>query len=353
MDEIRFGLIGAGRMSASMLAAFEHVPGARASAVVSSSKAAAERFANDFGIPKAHGSVDALLEDPQIDVVYIANPTECHAADALRALRAGKAVLCEKPLGTTAADAREIMDTARQTGRLCMEAMWTPFLPAYQRLFELYADPVLGAPQHLYADFGYPVHPDSHPRLFRPSAGAGVLLDRGVYPIYLALKLLGPVSDVSGRTVRSPEGVDTLATVELAHRNGGLSQLAVSLTGLMQNRAVLSLSRGSISLEAPVIGSENLRICRAQGVPHAPVRAGASLKQRLKERFKQLPMLRRVNHWRQSGRLEHHPYNENQYLPMLHHFCDLYRNGKTESDVVPLSLSMDVLRVVEQIRGGV
>jgi predicted dehydrogenase len=350
MKEIKFGIIGTSRMAATMMSAFGQLPDVKVVAVASESKGRADIFAHQFNIAKRYGSTDDLLADSQVEAVYIANATENHAKSALAALKACKAVLCEKPIGISLAEAEEISAEAKRAGKLCLEAMWTLFLPAYQRLFDLAGAHLLGAPQHLYADFGYPTTEDVFPRLFTPSPGSGVLLDRGVYLVALALKLLGPVGKVSGQIKCTESGVDTLASLQLCHDNGCLTQLAVSATGLMQNRAVLSLTQGTIALEPPVIGAETLRICRAH-VDTNPAPADISaLKRNLKRRLQQSSSLRRINSWRKSGHCEYRPYGANQYLPILKHFCELYRDGLLESNIFPLNLSAEVLGIIDEAK---
>ncbi len=350
MNEIKFGIIGTSRMAATMMSAFAQLPGAKVVAVASESKDRADNFAQQFNIAKGYGRTEDLLADNQVEAVYIANATENHTKTTLLALKAGKAVLCEKPIGVSVAEAEEISAEAKRVGKLCMEAMWTLFLPAYQRLFNLAGEKSLGMPQYLYTDFGYPTTKEIYPRLFTPSPGSGVLLDRAVYPAALALKLFGSVDQVSGQVKRAEDGVDTLASLQLQHSNGCLTQLAVSVTGLLQNRAVLSLAQGSISLEPPVIGAETLKICRAY-IETKPAPADMSaLQPNLKERLRQSGLLRRINSWRQSGRCEYHSYGANQYLPVLKYFCGLYRSGKLASDIMPLDLSVEILKVIEQAK---
>ena len=348
MSEINFGIIGTGRMAATMMAALTAASGVKILAVSSESKDRAASFAKFHAIPQAYHGIDALLRDERIDAVYIANATENHYQSTLSALNAGKAVLCEKPIAISASESKEIEQAAARAGKLCMEAMWTFFLPTYQRLFKSYEETELGTPLYLYSDFGYPVSKEVSPRLYASTVGSGVLLDRGVYPIALALKLFGPVNQILGKVDRTPEGVDIHAALQLFHNNGAESQLAVSFRVLLQNRAVLSSTGGSISLEPPVIGAESIRISRASlELPTLGIQS-LSIKERLKQHLRQSSLLRRINTIKSAGKLEHHTYGGNQYLPLINHFCELYRTDKLVSNVFSLSASTQVLEVIDQ-----
>jgi predicted dehydrogenase len=227
MKTINFGIIGTGLMAATMMEAFKHVANVNVMAVASESTERATSFAARFNIANAYGSVEALLNDPAVEAVYIVNLTESHAATTIKALQAGKAVLCEKPIATSEADCQRIQEIAAKTGKLCMEAMWTHFLPAYQALFNLNATQALGKPTQLYADFGYPTNQVAYPRLFKPSAGSGVLLDRGVYPIALAIKLFGNVMQIKSQVTCNHDGVDTEA-IELKWTKESYKQFNVT-----------------------------------------------------------------------------------------------------------------------------
>lgn len=346
---IKFGIVGTGKMAATMMAAFKHLPDVKVIAVSSESTDRAKDFSLRFDIPKSYGSLSELLNDQEIDAVYVANATECHASSSIQAMKSGKSVLCEKPIATSVAESKLVEAESVKSGQLCMEAMWTHFLPAYQRLFGLELDRSLGEPIHLFADFGYPANRETHPRLFTPSSGSGVLLDRGVYPIALSLKLFGAVERITSQVEFNEDGVDTHACLILSHQNGCYSQLAVSMHSLLQNRAVLSFTEGSVSLEPPVLGAETVEIqhFHHDQVSHAHT---SSFKDRLKQQLKQSSFLRRMKSKKSGGQREYCSYGINQYLPMLSHYCDIYRAGKKESDVIPISLSRDVLAIVEQAK---
>ena len=338
-------------MAAAMMSAFALESGLKVVAVASESRERADNFAKRFGIPQAYGGIEQLLADTQIEAVYIANMTEHHAQGTLKALRAGKAVLCEKPIAISASESKEIEQEATHANKLCMEAMWTFFLPAYQRLFALCEAKVLGTPLHLYSDFGYPVSKEAYPRLFSPTPGSGVLLDRSVYPIALALKLLGPVSQVLGKVDKTEEGVDTHAIVQLIHADGCQSQLAVSVDALLQNRAVLSGTGGTISLEPPVIGAEMISISRITLATQPEASSGnAGSAATLKQKLRQIPLLRRIKSMGNSGKREYYSYGASQYSPVINHFCNLFRAEKLVSDIYPLSVSTQVLHIVDQIK---
>ncbi len=349
MKTINFGIVGTGLMAATMMEAFKLLPNVNVIAVASESADRANSFAARFNIAKAYASLDDLLSDQAIDAVYIVNLTESHAATTIKALQAGKAVLCEKPIATSEADCKRIADVAAKSGKLCMEAMWTHFLPAYQQLFALNAAKTVGQPTQLYADFGYPTNKEDYPRLFKPSAGSGVLLDRGVYPIALAIQLFGNVQKITAQVIRNQEGVDTEAYLILMHENGCLSQLATSIQSLQQNRAVLSFTEGAVTLEPPVIGAEALIVQSVK--PHqASNQATLGLKAKIKKMLKQSVFLRKLKSKKSQGSRQFLSYGKNQYVPVLAHFCALLQQGKLESDVIPLSLSSEVLRVIDQVK---
>ncbi|MEO1135733.1 MAG: Gfo/Idh/MocA family oxidoreductase [Pseudomonadota bacterium] len=341
---LRFGVIGTGAMAAAMMPAMRLSREVDVVAVASGNDARARAFAETHGIRDVYGEAGVMLREQTIDAVYIANATGKHSETAIAALLAGKHVLCEKPFALTAVEGEKVLAAARESGKLFMEGLWTHFLPAYQRVHALVRDAAVGEPKHLTAAYGYPTTPELRPRLFRRDDG-GVLLDVAVYPISLALRLLGPVADVTAIVTRNQERIDTDAAIQLRHENGGVSQLSASFDTLTSNTAVLSGRRGAVTIPAPVFGAEQVIVETA--APRGPADdAGASSK--FKAALKQVPILRKLKSALGGG--EHHPYGRDQYLPQLTHFLSLIAAGKTESDIASHALSLDTLRVLDRIR---
>jgi predicted dehydrogenase len=337
-------------MAATMMLTFAQA-GVRVTAVASHDPDRARRFAKAHGIPTATSDLLSLLHRTEVDAIYIANGPVDHAATTIAALEAGKPVLCEKPLALSADEAERVIHTAQQTGKLCMEGIWTPFLPAYRRFFDLARAKHCGEPAHLHADFGYPVAEDAFPRLFSPAAG-GVLLDRGVYLVALALQVFGPVERVQAQLDFSSRGVESQASLQLSHSGGGQSQLSASFSTLMANNATLACSEGNIRLEEPLIGSEavSIRHSSAERASSQETTFPLGVKKKLAYTLRRNPRLRRLRRALPSARREHLSYGHDQYLPQLEHFLGLMKSGARESSVVSLELSMAIQRVIGQAR---
>jgi predicted dehydrogenase len=236
-DEIRWGIVGPGRIAESLVRDFAVVEGARCVAVASRSAVRAEDFSRRHGIERAHGSYRAVLDDPDVDVLYVATPHPQHHAVALGALAAGKALLVEKAFTATLAGAREVADRAQRTGTFAMEAMWTRFQPAVVRLRELIADGAIGEVRAVQADLGVQRSYDPADRLFALELGGGALLDLGVYVVSFAQMLLGAPDSVTAVGSRFDSGVDAEAGLLLGWADGRHATLAVSLRHALPGQA--------------------------------------------------------------------------------------------------------------------
>jgi predicted dehydrogenase len=246
--EIRWGVVGPGRIAEKVVEDFAVVDGARAVAVASRSLDRAEAFAGRHGLERAYGSYAEILTDPDVDVLYLATPHPQHHPVALPALRAGKALLVEKSFTATTAGAAEVVELARQTGVFVMEAMWTRFLPAVVALRELVADGAIGEVRSVQADLGVAREYDPADRLFDLALGGGALLDLGVYVVSFAQMLLGTPERVVAAGSLFPSGADAEAAMLLDYGDGRSASLLTSLRNALPGQARIFGTTGWIDV---------------------------------------------------------------------------------------------------------
>jgi predicted dehydrogenase len=246
--EIRWAVVGPGRIAEKVVEDFEHVDGARVVAVASRSLQRAADFADRHGVERAYGSYAEVLSDPDVDVLYIATPHPQHAPIALAALDAGKALLVEKSFTATLAGAEQVVDRARSTGTFVMEAMWTRFQPAVVAMRELVDDGAIGQVRSVQADLGVARDFDPEDRLFSLELGGGALLDLGVYVVSFAQLLLGTPDTVQVVGSRFPTGVDAEASLLLGCSDGRSATLVTSLRNSLPGSARVFGTRGWIDV---------------------------------------------------------------------------------------------------------
>ena len=207
MKEIRWGIIGTGRIAREYANALMEAQDNRLLAVASRRAEAAEAFALPYPNVTAQQTCQQLLDDPEVDAVYIATPHPQHAEWTIRALQSGKHVLCEKPLGINHSEVMAMVDAAAQSGRFLMEAFMYRCHPQTRRLLELVNDGAIGELRHIEASFGFHAPFDARSRLFANDLAGGGILDVGCYPMSAARLLAGaePVSstDPCNSTCRS------------------------------------------------------------------------------------------------------------------------------------------------------
>src|SRR5579875_990245 len=226
---VRWGILGAAWVAGrAVLPALRDARGAVPLAIASRSPERARELAARHGVPRVHAGYEELLADPEVDAVYVPLPNALHREWTLRALRAGKHVLCEKPLAVDAAQAREMAAAARGRGRLLMEAVMYRFHPAVR---ELVASLTSHRVRFLHAVFGFPLDPAVAPDTYRlrPELGGGALLDVGCYLVDLTRWLLGEPAEVDAVWHRGPTGVDLSCTAVLGFPDGAQAALHASL----------------------------------------------------------------------------------------------------------------------------
>ncbi|GMU79750.1 MAG: oxidoreductase [Acidimicrobiia bacterium] len=246
----RWGIAATGGVAVRFAESMQATGQGTVAAVGSRSQARAREFADRFSVPRAHGSYEALVADPAVDVVYVATPQHRHADDCILALQHGKHVLCEKPFSLNAGQAAAVARTAAEHDRFVMEAMWTRFLPSYVAMTDAIAAGRIGEPLMVEADFGWRAPVDPTHRHFDATLGGGGLLDLGVYPVHLALLVLGPPETVAAAGHVGATGVDESVAAVLRHRGEGLSVVKSALRIPMACTARIAGREGWIEVPA-------------------------------------------------------------------------------------------------------
>jgi predicted dehydrogenase len=249
--DLRWGVLAPGRIAQHFASAMTAHTAQTIVAVASRTHQRAQEFARQHGAAHAYGSYEELVGDPAVDVVYIAAPASEHLALGLLAIRAGKHTLIEKPLATSAADARQLVAAARAAGVFLMEAMWTRYLPQSAVIRTLVADGVLGDILSVSADFGQAVPRGTNHRLYRPDLGGGALLDLGIYPIQLDSMLLGAPTAITAAGALTDSGVDAYSSAILGHGGGAQSTVSTSILARTPTRATIIGTEAHIEIAAP------------------------------------------------------------------------------------------------------
>jgi Predicted dehydrogenases and related proteins len=313
---IKWGILGAGWIASQFARDLAHAENAEFTAVGSRSLDKAEDFAGKFGAKRAYGSYEELVNDAEVDIIYVATPHPSHRENVLQCLRAGKAVLCEKPFTVNAKEAEEIVQFAREKQIFLMEAMWTRFLPVIRKVREWIAEGRIGEVRLLKADFGFRTGFNPQGRLFDPALAGGALLDVGIYPLSFASMLFGSNPKQVLTTAQLGEtGVDEECSILLSYDAGQTAML----------NAAIRLNSGS---DAYIIGTEgSIRIPSFFNAKSATLVAADGSEETFSD---DRTTLGYVYEAEAAG----------QYL----------REGKLESDVIPLDETLQLMQVMDGIR---
>jgi predicted dehydrogenase len=261
MDKIiNWGILGTGRIAKQFVEGLSDATGAQVTAVGSRAEDSAKIFGERFNIPNCYEGYENLVNDPELDVVYVSSPNTFHYEHTLSALRAGKAVLCEKPFTINAQEAHELVLQARQRKLFLMEGMWTRFFPIMIKLRELLANRTIGEAHTLIADAGIRRSVETKERLFRLDLGGGALLDLGVYPISLASMIFGKPERIKTMAHFGEYEVDERMGILLGFPNGSLASLYTAIRTESPKEALILGSKGMIRIHANFITPTRLTV---------------------------------------------------------------------------------------------
>jgi len=254
--KFNWGIIGPGRIANQFADGLKVIDDAALYAVASTRLDRANTFAAQHGGEKTYDSYEALVSDPHVDAIYIATPHRFHLENALLCLKAGKPVLCEKPLTVNAAETQRLIETARANKVFLMEALWTRYLPIYGQVREWLDAQSIGELRLLVSTFGFNVPKAENDRWLNPDLAGGTLLDMGVYPIAVSQWIMG--QNPKAFSVQSQlawTGVDVLTAGLLQYDNGVVSQFHTSFVHDGVNDFYIYGFTGHIRIHANYWGS--------------------------------------------------------------------------------------------------
>jgi D-xylose 1-dehydrogenase (NADP+, D-xylono-1,5-lactone-forming) len=271
---VAWGLMSTAPINERILDAARESELAEVVAVGSREADRAEAYARERGIPRAHGSYDELLADPEIEAVYISLPNGLHVEWTLRALEAGKHVLCEKPFSRHADEVERVFDVAESAGLVVSEGFMWRHHPQTARLVQLLEEGTIGALRLVRVGFSFPLEIDRGPNDARFSAelDGGALMDLGCYCIGAIRLVAGEPASLVGKQVVGPTGVDVIFTGAFTHADEVLSHFDCSF--VVPRRAELEVlgEEGSLFLTTPfVITSPGIELRRDGGVKQVVV----------------------------------------------------------------------------------
>ena len=267
MKQTHWGILGPGNIAQNFADGLAQAPSGVLVAIASSSAERRASFGerNKVSAEKRHVTYQALLADPEVDAIYISTPHPWHAEWAIKAMRAGKAVLLEKPAGMNAAEVVAVTEAAGQCGTFFMEAFMYRCHPQIARMLEIIANGEIGTLRHIRTTFGFAAKLNPASRLYDRNLGGGGILDVGGYPVSLArlvagaavgLKIAEPVT-VKGAGIVGETGVDEVAYGLLAFAGGFTAEISCAVARQMENQAIITGDKGSILLLDPWVPGRN------------------------------------------------------------------------------------------------
>jgi predicted dehydrogenase len=317
MRTVRWGIVGTGRMARTMADEIERLgPKGHAVAAVASRRIGhAREFVGSRTACTPYDSVRELAADPAVDAVYIATPPSEHVAAMLDCIAANKAVLCEKPFTLDGAEAERVAAAAQHRGVFVMEAMWTRFLPAVERLRTMLASGELGAVRLVTGGGAFVPAYDPANYLFDPRLGGGALLDAGVYLVSMASMILGTPARVLATGAVGRTGIDEQDVVVLDHGDASAT-LYISMRARRAPDFEILAEHGRIRVEPPMYRPTTLTIWDASP----------------------------------SQRTENHPIDGTGYGPQLEAVARALRDGSRECEAMPLAETVRIMQTMDEVR---
>ena len=312
-----WAILGCGKIARKFAGDLKLLPNARLYAAASRSLDNAQQFARDLGFEKAYGSYEEMVNDPAVDVVYIASPHSHHCEHTLLCLNHQKAVLCEKAFAINLKEVDQMIDAARQNNTFLMEAFWTRFQPSFQKALEIIRSGELGKLKMIHSDFAFNAEYNPEKRLYNVDLGGGSLLDIGIYPVFMSLMALGKPSEIKTMPSFCPTGAEESILMSFRYPDGELASLVSSFASFSSTQTEYCFENGFI------------RLNRRSYTPTT------------------------LTYWKNWGEEQVISFEKGAgfgYEREAAHVMECLDAGKTESELMPLSLSRDLMETLDRVR---
>ena len=248
MKTYKVGIIGAGSIARAMAATVNGMGNVTGYAIASRDIRKAEEFARQWHFERAHGSYQALIDDPEVDLIYIATPHSHHYEQARQCIEAGKPVLCEKAFTANAAQAEALLRLAEERNVFITEAIWTRYMPFSRQIADTLRSGIIGNPYLLTANLGYPIRQVE--RLQKPELAGGALLDVGIYTLNFAAMLFGTdIERTESACMKALSGVDAQDCITLYYPGERMAVLTCSMYACTDRLGIVSGEKGHLIVE--------------------------------------------------------------------------------------------------------
>ncbi len=313
---MNWGILAPGHIARKFAEDLQYVAGARLAAVGSRSMDRAIAFAEEFGVAKAYGSYQELVNDPDVEIIYVASPHSEHHEHTLLCLQAGKHVLCEKAFALNTGQVREMTALAREKGLFLMEAIWSRFHPAILQTLEIVQSGQMGEIVHVQADFGFKAEYDVTKRLFNRDLAGGSLYDIGLYPLFISKLLLGVPAEIKALGTLTETGVDMNCSMALRYDSGATASLFSTFAAKTDTTCTIYGTSGQLFIQSRFHETTGLTLYPEEAMPQSisTERLG----------------------WGYSYEAEH--------------VQNCIREGLTESPLLPHSFSLELMESLVEIR---
>jgi predicted dehydrogenase len=320
MNAIRWGILGCGRIAGKFAADLTLVKDAELVALGSRSLEKARAFAETYPAKQVHGSYEALAADPNVDAIYIATPHSHHHEHSLLCLQHNKAVLCEKAFAINARQVSEMISAARERKVFLMEALWSRFLPHFNVVKNMIDEGKIGKVMSMQVNFGFKPAEPIPQRIFDPQLGGGTLLDIGIYNLFFVHAFMGVPDEIQAIMKPATTGVDEQLAVQFRYNDGRLAQLLSSFSANLGTEADIAGDAGRIKLH-------NRFYEPSTSISYFPDKYDS---------MQNIPFPKEPG-W--------------GYQHQVRHVHECLRQGLTESPVMTLDYSLELMTLMDRIRG--